>query len=120
MENRPAFNWLIGVVVLTVLAMVGVYAYNLGLTHGLAESGRIAAGQGTPIVVWPRPWGFGFFPIFPLLVLVFWFVVLRGCLWGRHRWYGAYGRDGLPPMFDEWHRRAHEQQGTTVPRDTKA
>ncbi len=38
MDNRPGFNWLIGVVVLAVVAMVGVYTYNLGLAHGLAET----------------------------------------------------------------------------------
>lgn len=122
MDNRSGFGWLTGLVVLAMLAVIGVYTYNLGLAHGLAESGRIAAvqGQGGPVVVWPHPWGFGFFPIFPLLILIFWFVVLRGLLWGRRGYYRGYGPCGMPPMFDEWHRRAHEQQGAAPAGESKA
>jgi len=48
------------------------------------------------------------------LVLFFWFVAfrvfVRGGRW-RHGWGGYYGeRLGVPPMFDEWHRRAHERE----------
>jgi hypothetical protein len=64
------------------------------------------------VAVWPRPWGFGFgfFPFFPLFFILFWAFVLRGMFW-RGGWRGrGCGYDGVPPAFDEWHRRAHEKE----------
>ncbi len=115
MNNRQLFRALaIGALILAGAFAIGIGAYNAGVAQGIAESSRmIAAPQaGTPYVyVWPRPWGFGFFPFFPLLFLFLFFFVVRGLLW-RGRWHrgGRYRYDGVPPMFDEWHRRAHAGQ----------
>jgi hypothetical protein len=59
---------------LAVAAGIGVAAYNMGVAHGLAESGKFLNGPGgVPYVYgWPRPWGFGFF-FFPFLMFAFWF-----------------------------------------------
>ena len=109
------YGWLITLVVAAGLAAVGVFTYNLGVAQGLAEGGRLVAAPGgaaVPVVYWPRPWfGFGFFPFFPLFILL-WIFAARGLFW-RRRWYGrdyGYGCGGVPPAFDEWHRRAHAQQ----------
>lgn len=112
---------------LTALVVIGgaaiaIGAYNAGVANGIAESGRMIAAPpaGPPyIYVWPRPWGFGFFPFFPILFFLFFFFVVRALLW-RGRWHGRYRYDGVPPMFEEWHRRAHAGQtaggsGTTDP-----
>src|SRR6185503_14167719 len=114
MRSRFAFRWLTGLMMIAALAAVGIYTYNLGVAHGVAESARvIAPGPGVPVVaVWPRPWGFGFgfFPFFPFLFILFWFFVARGLFW-RGPWRGRmHGYGGVPPEFDEWHRRAHAQQ----------
>jgi hypothetical protein len=128
----PRYQWLIGLLVVAMLAIVGGYAYNMGVAHGIAESGKLAAAPGAaaPLYAWyPHPWGFGFgffpfFPIFPLLFIFFVFCVLRGLLW-RRRWsgygygYGCGYGGGVPPAFDEWHRRAHAQPGAPAP-DNKA
>ena len=111
-------QWLIGLLVLALLVAAGAYVYNLGFAQGVAESGRFvqAPGAGVPVVAfWPRPWGFGFFPFFPLLFILFWFLVLRGLFW-RGGWAGRCGSRSIPRRFDEWHRRAHaaEQGGPTV------
>jgi hypothetical protein len=93
------------VVLLLVAAVAGVgsYMYHLGVANGIAASGRIAAPNGAPLVVFaPRPWGygFGFFPFFPLLFFVlFWIFAARALFW-RRRWY--HGRCGyrsrhIPP-----------------------
>ncbi len=90
--------------------IIGVVAYNMGLSEGAARA-AVASGNIPPYVYawgWHRPWGFGFG--FPLLFLFFWFFIFRGLFWGgpwRRRWY-YYGHD-LPPAFEEWHRRAHER-----------
>jgi hypothetical protein len=119
MSDRFGFRLAVGIVVLAAVAAVGFYSYNLGLAHGIAESGRAIAvpGGSVPLVaVWPRPWGFGFgfFPFFPLFFILFWVFVLRGMFW-RRGWRGRrYGYDGVPPAFEEWHRRAHADQKLEV------
>ena len=92
MGNRFGFRLAVGLVACAALAAVGFYGYNLGVAQGIAESGRAVAlpGGGVPVVVWTRPWGFGFgfFPFFPLLFVLFWVFVLRG-LFGRRAWRGV-------------------------------
>ena len=131
MNRYLARGILIAVLALAAAVAIGLGAYNAGVAQGIAESGRAVAALppgATPVYLWPyRGFGFGFFPFF---VLLFLFFVLRGVIWRRQRWYGwgggwgpgcGYYR-GVPPApyFDEWHRRAHEQQppqppsGTTV------
>jgi hypothetical protein len=121
MNNRYVWRALaIAVLIIAAGAAIGIGAYNAGVAQGIAESGRITAvpPAGTPAVyVWPRPWGFGFFPVFPLFVLLFFFFVARG-LFGRGPWRGGcgyYRYDGVPPQFDEWHRRAHAERPVSSP-----
>ena len=119
MGDRFGFRLLIGAVMIAALATVGIYAYNLGVAHGVAESTRAIAASGgaeagaPAVVVWPRPWGvgFGFFPFFPLFFILFWVFAARGLFWRGARRGWPYRHDGVPPAFDEWHRRAHAQQG---------
>ena len=115
MNNGAMWRGLaIAALVIVVAAAVGIGAYNEGVAQGIAQGGAIAAA--TPDVShayhgheWHRPWGGGFV-MFPLFVLFFSFFCLRGMLWRgpwaggwRHRYYDA----GVPPAFEEWHRRAH-------------
>ncbi len=98
------YRWIAVVAAVLLAAGVGVMAYNAGVVHGVAQSGKIVTGpQGVyPYMGW-HPWGFGFFfgPLF--LILFFFFFVVRGLFWGAwHR--GRCGYRGL----DEWHRQAHE------------
>jgi len=123
MENRSgARMWFAVLAVAAVAAAVGFAAYNAGVSQGLAESARFAAAQPAPGAaapvpylypypypyMWYRPWGFGFgfFPFFFILLSLF---LLRRAFWGR-RWGGHYYRDGVPPRFEEWHRRAHARE----------
>jgi hypothetical protein len=115
MRDRFAFRWLMGLLMVAMAAAIGVYTYNLGVAHGIAVGGRAIAtpGTGVPFVaVWPGPWGFGFgfFPFFPFLFILFFLFVVRGLCF-RGAWRGrVYGPGGVPPAFDEWHRRAHASQ----------
>jgi len=126
MPNRsPVRAIVLLLLVLAGAAAIGVLAYNAGVQHGFVEASRTAAvpPEGTPrVYVWPGPWGPGYFPVFPF---VFGFllvaVVLRGLLWGgpgRGAWRrGGCGprHDGVPPAFDDWHRRAHERMAGAPP-----
>jgi hypothetical protein len=109
MNDRYKWSVALGLA-LILAAFVGMWSYDLGMSHAMVESSRIAAvqpGQPVPYVyVWPRPWGFGFG--FPLFFLLFWFVILRAFLW-RGPWRGGGYRYRDLAMFDDWHRRAHEE-----------
>jgi len=106
-------RWAVVLAVAIVATLVGVLAYNAGVTHGIAQAGQAAGAPGAFVPYaygWYRPWGFGLF--FPFLFFGLWILALRGLFWGgawrRHRCYGG-GYYDLPPTFDEWHRRAHER-----------
>lgn len=118
MGKRFAFRLLIALVAIAMLAAVGFYGYNLGVARGLAQGGHaITPGAPPPYPYWPHPWGFGFgfFPFFPLLfIILFWGVILRGLFW-RGRWGRGYCYGGVPPAFEEWHRRVHAQPGSPTP-----
>ena len=119
MNNRSLLRALaIAALVIVGAAAIGIGAYNAGVAQGIAESGRVIAAPppGTSYVyVSPRPWGFGYFPIFPIFFLLFLFFVLRGLLWRSWRGGGGCGYNGVPPAFDEWHRRAHGDQRPSTP-----
>jgi hypothetical protein len=124
MGNRFAFRLLIALLAIAAIAAVGVYSYNLGVAHGLVQSGHefAAPGAGPPFAYWPHPWafGFGFFPFLPLLFIFFLMLLLRGLFW-RGPWGrgGGYCQGGVPPAFEEWHRRVHAQPGSPGPSGTK-
>jgi len=138
------FVWrgILGLVLLAVLvagvAAVGVVTYNAGMARGLADNGRAALPSASAV---PYPyWGFfgPGFGLFNCLLLFFGFalifMVVRGLVWGGlfgmwrrpfwrrgwggpdapHGWHRAWEK-GYPPMFDDWHRRAHGQTEPTPP-----
>jgi hypothetical protein len=110
-RNRAIVGVLLAV---AVAAAVGMFAYNAGVAQGLAESGRWAATPGAPapyVYMW-RPWGFGF-AFFPFFFVLLCFFLLRRLVWGGPRWGRGHYYDGVPPRFEEWHRRAHERDAAT-------
>ncbi|MBI5878117.1 MAG: hypothetical protein HZB53_10715 [Chloroflexi bacterium] len=96
---------------------VGLPAYQFGVAQGLADSGKIVAPPaGVPYMYGPGMhfgrFGWGFGPLnclFPLLGFFIVLGVLRMLFWrGPRMWrHGRWGEGGVPPMFEDWHRRAH-------------
>lgn len=119
MNGRFFLGILIAVVLIAGLVGIGVYAYNVGVTQGLAQSGKLVA----PVTgVAPYPFyggpfyhpfgvGFGFLGcLFPLLFFFLIFSLFRGLWWRGHMgWGGRHGpwENGVPSRFEEWHRRSH-------------
>ncbi|MGB8645386.1 MAG: hypothetical protein WCF84_09115 [Anaerolineae bacterium] len=127
------------VVLLCVIAGVGMSVYNMGVMQGVMDGGRYAPAPVAPAVPAPstapapypyygpsfRPFGGGFLSfIGPLIGLAVLFTLFRmifrshGGHWRGHHGRG-WGEGGVPPMFEEWHRRAHQappqSQGPTQP-----
>jgi hypothetical protein len=108
------FGWVAAAVVAVVALAVGAVGYNIGVSHGLAMAVPAAGAPSVAVpYMWYRPWGFGF-GFGPLFFLLLFFFVFRPLVWGGlygRRWHHAYPGD-VPPRFEEWHRRAHEQMNS--------
>ncbi|MCU1228298.1 MAG: hypothetical protein JWO97_1182 [Acidobacteria bacterium] len=99
-------RWAVIIGALALAIGVGAFAYNAGLAQGIEQSGKIVAAPGAAYPYyygWHRPFGFGFL-FGPIFFVAFWIFVMRA-IFGGHRWRGRCG----DRMFDERHRRAHEQ-----------
>jgi hypothetical protein len=126
-EKKMRILWRVLVVLVLIAAIlgIGVYAYNLGMTQGLAQKVQAPAGQAVtvPYMHYGHPFfgvGFGLFGcLIPLFLFCLVFGSLRALLWqgplgwrSTHRrhwdWRDGNGK-GVPPFFAEWHRRVHEQ-----------
>jgi hypothetical protein len=114
-------GWRVLLLVVLILAgvAIGVGAYNAGVSHGVAESGKA-----TQVVRVVGPGGFfpfGFF-IFPLVF--FGVFVLFRWSFGSRRWHPHDGRWsqapwGGPERFEERAREWHRQQHHTAPADPR-
>jgi len=126
MNGRIVLRVLLALVIVASVVGAGIYVYNVGVAQGLAASGKIAVPEtgaapypyfGGPFL-YHRPFGFGFGffrCLFPLLGLLLVLGLVRMIL-GRGRWGWGHGphhgpcERGVPPMFEEWHRKMHEPQ----------
>jgi hypothetical protein len=127
MNGRTIARVLLALVIIGGVALLGVGAYNAGVTQGLLSSGQVVgtpgAYPGGPYVGgWGYGWGpgpgFGFFGFLGTLFFIFLIFALlraafgRGRGWGGGGWggpgSGRYGRgpweDRAREIHDEWHR----------------
>ena len=129
MSKRVLFGVALALAAIAIAGAIGTMAYQAGVAHGVAMAGKLPPEAGWPYAYgYVRPFWhhgpFGFFGIvFPLLFLLLLLGLLRRALWGP--WWGAgCGYPGgrwsgsAPPMFEEWHRRAHEPPPVEPPRTT--
>jgi hypothetical protein len=119
MNRRIVAGVAVALLALIVVGAIGTAAYRAGVARGLADAGRLPSPEaGSPVPYGPYygpfrhhgPWGFGFVGfLFPLLAIVVVISLIRALSW--RRWCaGPYGpsTSGVPPAFEEWHRRAHD------------
>ncbi len=120
MNGRIVFTVLIVLVIVAGVLGIAGYAYNIGLTQGMASTGKleVPATGAVPYPYFYRPFGFHPFGwsflscLLPLFIFFVLFGVMRMVFW-RVRWGGMHHRKwegGVPPMAEEWHRKMHEQQ----------
>ncbi len=106
MDRRILFA--IAVVIGAVL--VGAGAYQAGLAQGVATAGQGGAAAVPYGYYHPYGYGFGFGflgLLFPLAFILLLFAAFRGARGGGRNWGDRRG------MLDDWHRRAHDDQGRT-------
>jgi hypothetical protein len=113
-------------VLIAAIAGIGFFAYQAGVANGSPISIEAPAGDANVIPA-PHygygyglryhPFGFGF-GCFGILIPLFLFFLamkaIRFIFWGprwgwghRHGHWGGRWEGGAPPMFEDWHKRAH-------------
>ena len=142
MSRNIVFRIIAALVLLAAVAGIAGFAFNAGMVRGSALSVQAPAtgAQPVPGFVYPAPYpyywhpffGFGFLGfLIPLFLFFLVFGAIRRLLWGprwgmhhmgHHMHRGDWGEntpggsDFVPPMFNEWHKRAH---GETPAEDKK-
>ncbi len=131
MTRNTGLRILSVLVLIAAIAGIAFFAYQAGFAHGSPVTLQAPSGQSVPApypypyygMHFYRPWGFGF-GCFGILIPLFLFFLaihaLRVLFWGpRMGWrrhhgpypYGPGGNGDVPPMFEEWHKRAHSSPG---------
>ncbi len=128
MNRNTGLRILSVLVLIAAIAGIAFFAYQAGFAHGSPVTVTAPSGQSVPApypypyygMHFYRPWGFGF-GCFGILIPLFLFFLaihaLRVLFWGpRMGWrrhHGSYGHGwegDVPPMFEEWHKRAHGEE----------
>ena len=106
MNRRIAIVVALVLVAVAVAGLIGTSAYRAGLARGLADAGTVAGPWLYHGPLW-YPGAFSF--VFPLLGLFLVVALVRGLFWrGACGSASASWKHGVPPAFEEWHRRAHQ------------
>ena len=130
MDGKIVWRIVSGLVLLAAIAGIAFFAFQAGVAQGSpvtieAPDGQTAPGPNPYVYGYGRPFhgpfGFGFGCFGLLIPLFLFFIAMRAfrfMLWG-HGWghhthgYGHWGRHwegGAPPVFEEWHKRAHGEK----------
>jgi len=140
MNGKIGLRIFAALVLIAAVASVAFFAFQAGVAQGSPVTIQSPSGETAPLpypyygyggMPFHRPFGFGWgFGCFgPLLAFFFLFVAFRFLFWGprwgwRHHygghgpWRHDWGERGVPPMFDEWHKRAHGESTETGSSET--
>lgn len=127
MFKHVVFRIIAGLILLAAIAGIAFFAYQAGMTHAAAANLQVPAAESSthffPFYAAMHPFfGFGFFGmLFIFFLIALAFGAMRRLVWGprwgwRHMGHGPMGHydrcaEGVPPMFNEWHKRVHEDTG---------
>ena len=126
--NNNGLRIVSALVLIAAVAGIAYFAFQAGVAQGSPITIEAPSGQTVPApypysgygygMPFHHPFGFGF-GFFGFLILLFlFFTALRafrflfwGPRWGHHKGHwGRHWEGGAPPMFEEWHKRAHGEQ----------
>ena len=125
--NNTGLRIISALVLVAAVAGIAYFAFQAGVAQGSPITIEAPSGETAPMpypyygwgMPYHRPFGFGFGFLGFLLLLFLFFAALRafrflfwGPRWGWGHPHGPWGRggeNGVPPMFEEWHKRAHGQ-----------
>lgn len=131
MNGKIVFRIVSALVLIAAIAGIAFFAFNAGVAQGSPVTIQAPAGESAQVPYPPYGYGYGMpfhrpfgmmgFGCFgPLIALFLFFLALKSFrflfggarldygMTGRAPWRGHWGGNGLPPMFAEWHKRAHE------------
>ena len=126
MNEKIGLRIVSALVLIAAIAGISYFAFRAGVDQGSPITIEAPSGESVPA---PYPYygygmpfhrsqfGFGF-GCFGILITLFLFALamkaFRLMVWGprwgwghRGPWRHGWGERGVPPMFDEWHKRAH-------------
>jgi hypothetical protein len=130
MNGKIGLRIVSALVFLAAVAAIAFFAFQAGVAKGSPVTIQAPEGQTAPMpyygygygLPFHRPMGFGFGlgcfgPLLAIFLLMLAFKSFRMMLWGprwgrmgHHGGHGPWGRhweNGVPPMFEEWHKKAH-------------
>jgi hypothetical protein len=130
MNRSIFFRFVLALVLLGAIVGLGIFAYQAGVTHGMAVNVQGLQGETSPLPYPPMLYGFPFAwggygilsCLVPLFLLSLAFFAVRHLFWPRPFGWRAMRRGmwgmgpnaancepgrSVPPFFEEWHRRMH-------------
>lgn len=123
MNGKFALRIVSALVLIAAIAGLGYVAFNAGVAQGSPVTINAPEGQAYPLPYYyhgfgmPMPFfGFGCFGILiTLFLLGLAMKAFRMMMWGPRfghmhghgPWRHGWSEQGVPPMFEEWHKRAH-------------
>jgi len=137
MNKHIGLRILAGLVLLAAIAGIAFMAYQSGVTRATVVAVQ-ASGETAPVPYPYYPYGWGwplflfpfgcFLPLIGIFLVFLAFGAFRFMIWGprwregrsMHRHHGSWGWDsanGVPPVFDEWHKQAHGQPPAEVKKE---
>jgi hypothetical protein len=134
MNDKVGLRILSALVLIAAIAGIAFFAFRAGVANGSPVTIEAPAGQTAPVAPYPygygygmrfyHPFGFGLGCFGILIPLFLFFLAMKafrimawGPRWGWGRmghhgpWRHDWGERGVPPMFDEWHKKAHGAPG---------
>jgi hypothetical protein len=127
MNGNIGLRIVAALVLIAAVAGVAFFAFQAGVAQGSPITIESPSGETAPApypyygygygMPFHRPFGFGLGCFGPLLAFFLVFLAFRFLFWGPRWGWGHYGpwrrnwgESGVPPMFEEWHKRAHGEQ----------
>jgi len=126
MNGKIGLRIVSALVLIAAIAGIGFFAFRAGVAQGSPITIQAPSGEAMPA---PYPYygygmpfhrshfGFGLGCFGILIPLFLFFLAMKAFRmmfwgprwgWGHHGpWRHGWGERGVPPMFDEWHKKAH-------------